>query len=81
MGLHQAVIFLNKCKKLNEIGNTFSNDASQIKAIAVKLKDRAADWYIQLFESDSSVLTNLEDFLWELKEHFEDPIVKEHTKQ
>ena len=65
----------------SEFGNSFPNDASHISVIATKLKDCVADWYMQLYESDSSVLTNLEDFLWELKAHFEDPLAKECTKK
>ncbi|XP_063158490.1 vomeronasal type-2 receptor 26-like [Candoia aspera] len=52
-----------------------------ISAIATKLKGHTADWYVHLLDADSPVLDTIDDFLWALRMHFEDPLAMARAKK
>ncbi|KAL8211764.1 UNVERIFIED_CONTAM: hypothetical protein K2H54_015787 [Gekko kuhli] len=54
-------------------GHLFPDDERRMDYIASRLRDRAADWYVDLHNADGPELQTVDAFMWALRVQYEDP--------
>ncbi|ETE67941.1 hypothetical protein L345_06266, partial [Ophiophagus hannah] len=74
MGLQvNLYFFLNRAwSYINRNGNEFHDEAELVQFLGVSLEEEACEWFTQLNDEGVPELNNVDDFLRELRSHFED---------
>nr|XP_016850261.1 PREDICTED: uncharacterized protein LOC107983038 [Anolis carolinensis] len=65
---------------MEDFGDQFPSESAKIYTVGANLKEAAADWLMQMYDTSARELASLEDFLRALRERFEDPLAEERAK-
>ncbi|XP_062833673.1 uncharacterized protein LOC107983063 isoform X2 [Anolis carolinensis] len=65
---------------MEDFGDQFPSESAKIHMVGANLKEAAADWLMQMYDTGARELACLEDFLRALRERFEDPLAEERAK-
>ncbi|XP_062813562.1 uncharacterized protein LOC134292463 [Anolis carolinensis] len=65
---------------MEDFGDQFPSESAKIHTVGANLKEAAADWLMQMYDTGARELACLEDFLRALRERFEDPLAEERAK-
>ncbi|ETE64778.1 hypothetical protein L345_09452, partial [Ophiophagus hannah] len=69
----KLAFFLNRAwSYINRHGNEFHDDAQLVQFFGDNLVEEASEWFTQLNNEGAPELNNVDDFLRELRSHFED---------
>uniref|UniRef100_A0A803TH52 Retrotransposon gag domain-containing protein n=1 Tax=Anolis carolinensis TaxID=28377 RepID=A0A803TH52_ANOCA len=65
---------------MEDFGDQFPSESAKIHTVGANLKEAAADWLMQMYDTGVRELACLEDFLRAFRERFEDPLAEERAK-
>lgn len=65
---------------MRDFGDYFSSNEARIAAVGGRLREGAAEWFMQLHDANTPELKNFEGFMNALRKRFGDPLEKLRAK-